>query len=208
MHKLNVHLFYAITLFMEKSFYSIFITFFKVGTMLLGGGYVILPLLTSELVDKKKWITSDELCEFYALSSSLPGIIAANTATFTGRKLFGTKGALAAIIGVTLPAFLAIILFASVLTEIVHYKIVQNIFWGVGIGVIVLLYFAVKEMWTKCLTDRFSTFNMIFSSIACTSSFNLFFRAEICLDNGRVILDFLSSSHRDRLSEVLYMNDI
>lgn len=157
MYKLFVHLFYAITLFMEKSFYSIFITFFKVGTMLLGGGYVILPLLTSELVDKKKWITSDELCEFYALSSSLPGIIAANTAIFTGRKLFGTKGALAAIIGVTLPAFLAIILFASVLTEIVHYKSVQNIFWGVGIGVIVLLYFAVKEMWTKCLTDKFST---------------------------------------------------
>ncbi len=157
MYKIIVHLFYAITLFMEKSFYSIFITFFKVGTMLLGGGYVILPLLTSELVDKKKWITSDELCEFYALSSSLPGIIAANTAIFTGRKLLGTKGALAAIIGVTLPAFLAIILFASVLTEIVHYKSVQNIFWGVGIGVIVLLYFAVKEMWTKCLTDRFST---------------------------------------------------
>ena len=38
---------------MEKSFYNIFKTFFKVGTLLLGGGYVILPLLTSELVDKK-----------------------------------------------------------------------------------------------------------------------------------------------------------
>lgn len=141
---------------MEKSFYSIFITFFKVGTILLGGGYVILPLLTAELVDKKKWITSDELCEFYALSSSIPGIIAVNTAIFTGRKIYGFKGALSAIIGVTLPAFLAIILFASILTEIVHYKSVQNIFWGVGIGVIVLLYFAIKEMWAKCITDKFS----------------------------------------------------
>ena len=44
-----------------------------------------------ELVDKKKWITSEELCEFYALGASLPGIIAANTAIFTGRKLLGTK---------------------------------------------------------------------------------------------------------------------
>ena len=49
---------------MEKSFWSIFKTFFKVGTLLLGGGYVILPLLTSEIVEKKHWITSDELCEF------------------------------------------------------------------------------------------------------------------------------------------------
>ena len=47
---------------MEKTLYQIFKTFFKVGTLLLGGGYVILPLLQSELVDKKNWISDDELC--------------------------------------------------------------------------------------------------------------------------------------------------
>ncbi len=141
---------------MEKSFYSIFKTFFKVGTLLLGGGYVILPLLTSELVDKKKWITSDELCEYYALGASLPGIIAANTAIFTGRKLLGTKGAIAAITGIITPAFLAIVLLASILSEIVEKPAVQHIFWGVGIGVITLLFLAVKEMWTKCVKDKFT----------------------------------------------------
>ena len=141
---------------MEKSFYSIFKTFFKVGTLLLGGGYVILPLLTSELVDKKHWITSDELCEFYALGASLPGIIAANTAIFTGRKLLGRKGAIAASIGIVMPAFLAIVLLASILSEIVNKPTVQHIFWGVGIGVIVLLFLAVKEMWKKCMVDKFS----------------------------------------------------
>lgn len=141
---------------MEKSFYSIFKTFFKVGTLLLGGGYVILPLLTSELVDKKHWITSEELCEYYALGASLPGIIAANTAIFTGRKLLGTKGAIAAILGVITPAFLAIVLLASILSEIVDKPLVQHVFWGVGIGVITLLFLAVKEMWTKCVVDKFS----------------------------------------------------
>lgn len=141
---------------MEKSFWSIFKTFFKVGTLLLGGGYVILPLLTSELVDKKHWITSDELCEFYALGASLPGIIAANTAIFTGRKLLGRKGAIAATIGIVLPSFLAIVLLASILSEIVDKPSVQHIFWGVGIGVITLLFLAVKEMWTKCVVDKFS----------------------------------------------------
>ena len=141
---------------MEKSFYSIFKTFFKVGTLLFGGGYVILPLLTSELVEKKKWITSEELCEYYALGASLPGIIAANTAIFTGRKLLGSKGAIAAIIGIITPAFLAIVLLASILSEIVAKPSVQHIFWGVGIGVITLLFLAVKEMWTKCVTDKFT----------------------------------------------------
>ena len=141
---------------MDKSFYSIFKTFFKVGTLLLGGGYVILPLLTSELVEKKHWITSDELCEFYALGASLPGIIAANTAIFTGRKLLGRKGAIAATLGIVMPAFLAIVLLASILSEIVGNQHVQNIFWGVGIGVIVLLFLAVKEMWKKSVTDKFT----------------------------------------------------
>ncbi len=141
---------------MEKSFFSIFKTFFKVGTLLLGGGYVILPLLTSELVDKKGWITSEELCEYYAISTSLPGIIAANTAIFTGKKLLGTKGAIAAILGVTLPAFLAIVLIASFLENIAHYKFINNIFWGIGIGVIALLFFAVKEMWKACINYKFS----------------------------------------------------
>ena len=141
---------------MEKSFWSIFKTFFKVGTLLLGGGYVILPLLTSEIVEKKHWITSDELCEFYALGASLPGIIAANTAIFTGRKLLGRKGAIAATIGIVLPSFLEIVLLASILSEIVDKPSVQHIFWGVGIGVITLLFLAVKEMWTKCVVDKFS----------------------------------------------------
>jgi len=141
---------------MDKNFYSIFKTFFKVGTMLLGGGYVILPLLTSELVEKKKWITSDELCEYYALGAALPGIIAANTAIFTGRKLLGTKGAIAAVTGMILPAFAAIIILAFLFNELVNIPIVQHIFWGVGIGVIVLLFLAVKEMWTKSVTDKFT----------------------------------------------------
>ena len=141
---------------MEKNCYTIFKTFFKVGTLLLGGGYVILPLLTSELVEKKNWITSDELCEFYAIGASLPGIIAANTAIFTGRKLLGTKGAVAATVGMVLPAFLAIVLLATILSEIINLPITQHIFWGVGIGVIVLLFLAVKEMWKKSVNDKFS----------------------------------------------------
>ena len=146
---------------MDKNFYGIFKTFFKVGTLLLGGGYVILPLLTSELVDKKKWITSEELCEFYALGASLPGIIAANTAIFTGRKLLGTKGAIAATVGMVLPAFFAIVLFASILSELITKPSIQHIFWGVGIGVIVLLFLAVKEMWKKSVTDKFSILTYI-----------------------------------------------
>lgn len=141
---------------MDKSFYNIFKTFFKVGTMLLGGGYVILPLLESELVDKKEWLKLNELYEYFALSQSLPGIIAANVSVFTGYKIKGQIGAFAAITGVIMPAFIAIILIASVFEQVAHYGIVQDIFNGIAIGVIVLLFMSVKEMWKKCVVDQFS----------------------------------------------------
>ena len=141
---------------MNKSVYQIFKTFFKVGTLLLGGGYVILPLLQAELVDKLNWIDDDELCEYYALGQSVPGIIAANVSIFVGYKLRGFSGALAAILGITLPAFVAIVILARIMAEVVHFKFVQSIFWGVGIGVLMLIFLAVKEIWKKSVVDKFS----------------------------------------------------
>ncbi len=154
---------------MNKSFYNLFKTFFKVGAVLLGGGYVILPLLQSELVEKKGWINTEELTEFFALSQSVPGIIASNIAVFTGYKINGFVGAVASVTGVITPAFLAIILLANILQTIVSFNIVQNIFWGVSIGVIMLLYLATQEMVTKSVKDKITgiIFIITFMASAC-----------------------------------------
>ena len=154
---------------MEKTFWNIYKTFFKVGTLLLGGGYVILPLLQSELIEKRNWIDNEELCEFYALSQSIPGLIAANVSIFVGYKFKRTYGALAAISGMVTPAFLCIVLLARILEEIIKYKFVQGIFWGVAIGVLLLIYLAVKEIWNKSVTDKYtlSIFFIVFILSAC-----------------------------------------
>ena len=68
---------------------NIFLTFLKVGIILLGGGYVILPILQSEIVEKKNWLTSEELIDYYAISQSLPGLIAINISIFVGYKVRG-----------------------------------------------------------------------------------------------------------------------
>ena len=141
---------------MQKSLWNIFKTFFKIGTLLLGGGYVILPLLQSEVANKKGWTTTDELVEFYAISQSLPGIIAANISIFVGYKLMKIPGAIAALAGVIAPAFLAIVLIANILTELVGLKSVNNIFAGVAVGVVVLVILTIKEMWEKSVVDNFS----------------------------------------------------
>jgi len=140
---------------------EIYFEFFKIGAILLGGGYVIFPILKSELVEKKNWITLDELTEYFALSQSLPGIIAVNTALFVGNKCRGFIGSVFALTGVITAPIIAIILIANILNLLVNSKSVQGILWGVSIGIIVLLINSVRDIWKTSIIDKFTFFIFI-----------------------------------------------
>ena len=143
---------------MKITFLKIYLVFLKVGAILLGGGYVILPLLTEELVNKRGGLTKDDLIEFYSISQCLPGIIAANTAVFTGYKLKGKYGAVAAVMGMCTSPFLAIVCLAAVLSRLTNVPLVINVFWGVGIGILILLVLTVQEIWENSVVDKFTLF--------------------------------------------------
>ena len=134
--------------------FDIFYVFLKIGIVLVGGGYVILPLLNSEIVEKKKWMSYDEILDKFCISQCLPGIIVANTALFVGYKLRGVAGAIAAIVGVTISAFVIIISVANILSVIFHNKVVNNIFDYVNLSVIVLILVTLKDMFPKCIVDK------------------------------------------------------
>lgn len=138
------------------SLFKLFLLFVKIGAILLGGGYVILPILKSEFVEKQKLITEDELVEYFAISQSLPGIIAANISIFVGYKLHKVFGAIVAVVGVMFAPFWTIVLLASVIAKYAETDIMQGIFWGVGIGVMILLVSATREIWLKAIIDKFA----------------------------------------------------
>ena len=138
--------------------FDIFYVFLKIGIVLVGGGYVILPLLNSEIVEKKKWMSYDEILDKFCISQCLPGIIVANTALFVGYKLRGIAGAIAAIVGVTISAFVIIISLANILSVIFHNKVVNNIFDYVNLSVIVLILVTLKDMFPKCIVDKTTSF--------------------------------------------------
>ena len=71
---------------MNPKLFDMFLVFLKIGALLLGGGYVIVPLLNNELVDKKGWISKKEIIDYYAMGQCVPGIIAVNTTLFIGYK--------------------------------------------------------------------------------------------------------------------------
>lgn len=142
---------------------ELFLTCAKIGLILLGGGYVILPILQSELTEKRNWITEDELLEYYALSQSLPGIIAINVSIFIGYKLRGKLGALTAIIGLVFSAFWIIVGLASILTKLTENTYIQGVLWGVKIAVIVLIIASIKELWDKAISSKFSYLVYLFA---------------------------------------------
>ena len=96
----------------------LFVEFFKVGLFTIGGGLAMIPLITKICVEDKKWIDEDEMLECVAISQTVPGIIAINTATYIGYKKGGISGAIWATIGVILPSFTIILALTNVLNII------------------------------------------------------------------------------------------
>jgi len=91
---------------------SIFWSFFKIGAILFGGGYAMLPLLENEIVAKRKWLTQEEMVDVFAMAQLIPGVVALNSALFVGYRLRGWRGTLAATLGIACMPFFCIMAYA------------------------------------------------------------------------------------------------
>ena len=110
---------------------SIFFSFAKIGAVLIGGGYAMLPLLEDEIVRRKKWTTSEEIADFFSLAQLLPGVIAINTAMLVGNRLRGLAGNLAASVGVVSVPFALIGAYAVAYSQMQDFPVVMRVLEGV-----------------------------------------------------------------------------
>lgn len=91
------------------SWTSVFLIFLKIGSVLYGGGYVLLAFLQRDLVEQNHWLTSQQLLDAVAIGQITPGPLF-TTATFVGYLLAGNEGAIAGTVGIFLPSFILILL--------------------------------------------------------------------------------------------------
>ena len=117
---------------------ELFLVFMKIGAFTIGGGYAMIPLIKNEL-DRRKWIGEDELPDIIALAQSAPGILAVNVSIFTGYKIRGIKGSIAATFGSVLPSFLIILAIAMAFTNFQDNPVVIRIFKGIRPVVVSLI---------------------------------------------------------------------
>ena len=105
---------------------DLFLTFAKVGVCTFGGGYAMLPILQREVVEKKGWVTEEEVTDYFAIGQCTPGIIAVNTSVFIGYRQRGVPGGIAAALGVVFPSFVVITIIAAFLTKFATYPVVPH----------------------------------------------------------------------------------
>ena len=137
-----------------KKLIELFLVFAKIGGMTFGGGYAMIPILERELVENRGWTSSEELMDYYAVGQCTPGIIAVNTATFIGKKLYGIPGGIAATLGVVFPSLVIITLIAGILSNFADIPAVKSAFAGVRVCVCVLIFNAVIKLWKSAVVDK------------------------------------------------------
>jgi chromate transporter len=114
-----------------KMLFKLFWIFFKIGSFTFGGGLAMLPLIQKEVVDNQKWVSEEDILDIFAISQSVPGVIAINSAFFIGNRVLGFGGAVAAALGVILPAFISILLVISILKGLRSNVYVEKVFGGI-----------------------------------------------------------------------------
>ncbi len=141
----------------NKIYWQLFSSFWKIGTFTIGGGYVMIPLMEEEIVERRKWLSREEFLDYMSVSQAMPGVFAVNMATCVGRRLGGIRGVVSAIAGnILMP--IAIILFIAIFFRYFRDNdVVEHIFMGLRPAVVALIAAPVFRMaksakvtWSNC----------------------------------------------------------
>lgn len=150
-----------------KDLIGIFCAFFRVGALTFGGGIAMFPMLKRECVDNKGWVTDEEITDYFAIGQCTPGVIAVNTATFVGFKLYGWIGALFATLGVISPSIIIITIVASILKPFMGNEYVLHAFNGIRIAVCAMLIGSCVMLFKKNVKEMFGSIVFLIGAAIC-----------------------------------------
>jgi chromate transporter len=146
-----------------KDLFTIYFAFFKVGAFTFGGGLAMMPMLQKELIEKKQWLTEEELIDYYAVGQSTPGIIAVNVATFVGYKRAGILGGIFGTLGIISPSLIIIMILANLINSISDFPIVQKALTGINVAVAALLTSVIINFAKKTIKNVWNAIFMLIS---------------------------------------------
>jgi len=139
-----------------KIYLTLFWTFFKIGLFTFGGGYAMIPLIQTEISERKKWMAPEEILDIVVIAESTPGPISVNAATFVGYRVAGVMGAFFATLGLAIPSLVIIYIISLFLNQFLSITIVANAFLGIEAAVAVLIASAAIKLKKGIPNDAFN----------------------------------------------------
>ncbi len=146
---------------------ELFIVFFSISALTVGGGYAMIPVFADRL-GRKKWMDEKEFYGLFALGQAVPGPMALNTAVLVGHRLAGLPGAIVSFLGIILPPFITIILVSLVFSWVSEFKFVAGFLKG-SYGVVIGLVAAMVVKMLK--TRKWSIPELFIAALGATALF-------------------------------------
>lgn len=137
-----------------KLYFSLFIHTFKLSAFTFGGGYVIVPLMKKEFVDKLGWIDEKEMLDYVAIAQSSPGAMAVNASVLVGFRLAGIVGSLITIFATVLPPLVLITVISLFYARFAANEVVANVLRGMQAGVSAVILDVVYGMASKVAKSK------------------------------------------------------
>lgn len=134
-----------------KQFLELYFAFVKIGAFTFGGGLAMMPIMQRELIEKRGWVSEEELIDYFAIGQSTPGIIAVNVATFVGYKKLGWLGGIIGTLGVVTPSWVIIMLLAGAISSVDKYPLAQRALRGINVAVAALLTSVIVKFTKKTI---------------------------------------------------------
>ena len=140
--------------FKTRNVWQLFLATFQLSAFTFGGGYVIVPLMKKQFVEKLGWIDEREMLDYVAIAQSSPGALAVNAALLVGYRLFGVWGALVAMLATVAPPLLLLSAIAYGYSAFIHNVLLQNIMQGMAAGVCAMILDVVLDMASAIFRQR------------------------------------------------------
>jgi len=108
---------------------KLFLTFFRISALTIGGGYAMIPVIEKNL-EKMNWMQPEDFYTLLTIAQSLPGPVAFNISWLVGKKLKGMPGAIIAAFAVMIPPFFTILIASSLIMKYRDNTYVQGFLKG------------------------------------------------------------------------------
>ena len=139
----------------KRSPLRLFWHFFKVGFYTFGGGWSIVAQMQKEYVEKRHWITAEDLLDITSVGRSLPGLMIGNVSYLFGYHVAGFPGAIACVTGMCIPPLLILTAVTWFYTQVRDNPYVSRAMVGVRATVVPIITSAALGLRKAALTDRF-----------------------------------------------------